>query len=505
LASNKLLLLAKTLYYFVLLASNQLFTAMVVGRETEIQILKEALGSSEAELIAVYGRRRVGKTFLIRNIYKDQLLFEFSGMHNSAIREQLEGFTLALSAMSKISIPLAVPKNWIQAFELLKNQLTPPIRKRKSVIFFDEFPWIDSHKSGFLGAFEHFWNSWASNQKNLVVVICGSAASWMIQKVVNNRGGLHNRITRRIRLLPFTLNETENYLRSRKVVLDRYQILQLYMVVGGIPHYLKDIRAGESTTQNIDRMCFSKDGLLQNEFNNLYDSLFAHADKHVAVIRALAGKQAGLTRNEIIDTCGFTTGGGITKLLDELQESGFIEAYIPFDKNVKQSIYKLSDEYSAFYLKFMEGNKISGPGSWVRQSASSSWKSWSGMAFERICLKHIPQIKRALGIAAVYTTESAWRYAPKVGQNGAQIDLLIDRQDFTINLCEIKFSTSEFIIDKKYASEIEQKRNIFREVTRTKKTIFPTMITTFGTRPNEYKLNLIQNEVKMDALFKGEE
>jgi AAA+ ATPase superfamily predicted ATPase len=496
-----ILLLAKTIIYFVVLAGNNSLTAMIVGRETETAILKQALETSESELIAVYGRRRVGKTFLIRNVYKDQLIFDFSGMHNSATSEQLESFTLALSAFSNASIPPETPKNWIRAFEMLKTYITHRIKRKKAVIFFDEFPWIDSHKSGFLQAFEHFWNSWASNQKKLVVVICGSAASWMIQKIVNNKGGLHNRITRRIRLLPFTLNEAETYLKSRRIILDRYQLLQLYMVLGGIPHYLKDIRPGESTAQNIDRMCFTKDGLLQNEFKNLYDSLFVQADKHIAVIRALAGRPAGLTRNEIIETCHFTTGGGITKLLEELLESGFIEAYIPFDKNVKQSIYKLSDEYSAFYLKFMEGSKVSGPGSWVRQSASSSWKSWSGMAFERICHKHIPQIKKALGIAAVYTQESAWRYAPKTGENGTQIDLLIDRQDFTINLCEIKFSTSEFTIDKKYASEIQAKVHIFRERTNTKKTVFPTMITTFGTRSNEYKLNLIQSEVKMESLF----
>ncbi len=474
---------------------------MIVGRETETEILKHALETSEAELIAVYGRRRVGKTYLIRHVYKDRLIFDFSGMHNSSTNEQLESFTLALSAFSKVSIPPATPRNWIQAFGILKNYTVPQIKRKKSVIFLDEFPWIDSHKSGFLSAFEHFWNSWASNQKNLVVVICGSAASWMIHKVVNNKGGLHNRITKKIRLLPFTLNETELYLKSRRIILDRYQLLQLYMVLGGIPHYLKDIRAGQSTIQNIDRMCFTKDGLLQNEFKNLYDSLFSQADKHIAVIRALAGKPGGLTRNEIIEICHFTTGGGTSKLLEELLESGFIQTYIPFDKNVKQSIYKLSDEYSAFYLKFMEGSKISGPGSWVRQAASSSWKSWSGMAFERICLKHIPQIKKALGISAVYTEESAWRYAPGTGENGTQIDLLIDRQDFTINLCEIKFSISEFTIDKKYASEIQAKVNIFRERTNTKKTVFPTMITTFGTKSNEYRLNLIQSEVKMESLF----
>lgn len=476
---------------------------MLVGRDHEIEILKQALKTSEAELIAIYGRRRVGKTFLVRQVYADRLLFDFSGMHNSPVQQQLENFSHTLTALSKTKIPLAVPSKWIQAFEVLKAYLTPLIRKQKSVIFFDELPWIDSRKSGFLSAFEHFWNSWASTQNNLVVVICGSAASWMIRKIVHNKGGLHNRITRRIRLLPFTLNESETYLKSRRINLDRYQLLQLYMVLGGIPHYLKNIEPGESATQSIDRLCFSKDGLLVDEFKNLYESLFDHADKHISVVRALAKKPGGLTRTEIIKVCSLTSGGTTTKLLEELSESGFINAVIPFDKNVKDSIYKLADEYSRFYLKFMEGNKASGSGTWIKQSTSTSWKSWSGSAFELVCLKHSRQIKKALGISGVYTEESAWRYPGGDGENGTQIDLIIDRQDFCVNVCEMKFSTTDFTIDKKYAAELRSKVNIFQTKTKTRKTIFLTMVTTFGTKANEYKLSLVQNEVKMDALFES--
>lgn len=476
---------------------------MLVGRDSEIEILKQALKTSEAELIAIYGRRRVGKTFLIRQVYADRLLFDFSGMHNSPVQQQLENFSHTLTALSKTKIPLAVPSKWIQAFEVLKTYLTPLIRKQKSVIFFDELPWIDSRKSGFLPAFEHFWNSWASSQNNLVVVICGSAASWMIRKIVNNRGGLHNRITRRIRLLPFTLNESETYLKSRRINLDRYQLLQLYMVLGGIPHYLKNIEPGESAIQSIDRLCFSKDGMLENEFKNLYESLFDHADKHIAVVRALARKPGGLTRTEIIKVCSLTSGGTTTKLLEELSESGFINAVIPFDKNVKDSIYKLADEFSRFYLKFMEGNKASGPGTWIKQSTLASWKSWSGSAFELVCLKHSMQIKKALGISGVYTEESAWRYPGGNGENGTQIDLVIDRQDFCVNVCEMKFSTTDFVIDKKYAAELSSKVNTFKAKTKTRKTIFLTMITTYGTKANEYKLGMVQNEVKMDALFEA--
>jgi hypothetical protein len=324
----------------------------------------------------------------------------------------------------------------------------------------------------------------------------------MIKNVVRNRGGLHNRITKKIRLLPFTLKETEQYLHSRSVRVDRYQLLQLYMVMGGIPPYLKEIKPAESATQTINRVCFSKNGLLQNEFKDLYYSLFEYPDKHIAIIRALARKPGGLTRKEIIDAVQMNTGGGATKLLEELEESGFISAVVPYDKNVRENIYRLSDEYSLFYIKFIEpGKKQTDKDSWMKLSGSSSWLSWSGYAFEAVCFKHIEPIKSALGIAGIYSEFSSWRHRPGKKGEGAQIDLLIDRADHCINICEMKFSLHEFIITKPYAAELERKLKVFREQIKTRKTLFLTMITSFGVKSNGYKINLVQRELKMEALF----
>lgn len=475
----------------------------LIGRKAEINILKEAITSNEAELVAVYGRRRVGKTFLIGQVYSRNLICEFSGVHNAPVHEQLNNFRNVIAKALNSSIPPAIPKNWTEAFSLLINFSEPLLKKQKAVIFFDEFPWLSSPKSGFLSAFEYFWNSWGSKQENLIVAICGSAASWMIKNIVNNKGGLHNRITRRMRLLPFTLYETSAYLKTRLINLDQYQILQVYMALGGIPHYLKEIKKGESATQIIDKLCFTKDGLLVNEFKNLYSSLFEMADRHIAVVKALAAKSSGLTRNEIISECGLVSGGGTTKLLDELIESGFVSTYLPFQKNVKESIYKLADEYSLFYLKFIEHSRATGPGTWMKKASSQSWKSWSGVAFESICLKHIVQIKQAIGISGIYTEESAWRFAPGKLGKGAQVDLLLDRQDVCISICEMKFSNEEYAISKSYASELQDKLNIFKSETKTKKTLFLTMVTTYGTKDNIYKTGLVQNEVTMDDLFKA--
>jgi len=473
----------------------------VIGRIEEKSLLQKIERSGEAELVAIFGRRRVGKTFLIRNGFSKRISFEFSGIHHATLGQQLENFSLALTNAAG-GLPIAKPESWLKAFEMLKQLFEPLVTKERAIVFFDEFPWIDTPRSGFLPAFENFWNSWASQKKNLIVIICGSAASWMIKKVINNRGGLHNRVTKRIRLLPFTIGETAEYLRQRKVKLDKYQLLQIYMAMGGIPQYLKEIELGDSAAQTIDRLCFTKDGLLVDEFSNLYHSLFDSAQSHIDIVRALAKKGKGMTRTELIEACNLTSGGFATQLLSELTESGFISTYIPFGKTSKDALFKLTDEYSLFYLKFIEGSKATGPGTWLRITPGSSWKSWSGNAFEGICMKHISQIKKAIGIADVYTEVSVWRYQPKIKtEKGTQIDLLIDRNDSCINICEMKFSAYPFEISKVYASELESKLSVFQQITKSRKTLFLTLLTTYGVKNNTNYPGLVQKELTMDALF----
>jgi hypothetical protein len=474
----------------------------IIGREEEKKILSDALQSKDAELIAVYGRRRIGKTFLIHNHYDKHIRFELTGVHEAGLKDQLHNFSLALQTSMAIPVAPADPTNWIDAFSLLSDHLKSLIKKEPVVIFLDELPWLCTPKSGFLQAFGHWWNTWASRRPLMKVVICGSAASWIIRNIINDRGGLHNRVTQRIRLLPFTLAETEHFLHHHGVKLDRYQILQLYMAMGGIPQYFKQIKKGESAAQSIDRLCFTTNGMLKTEFDDLYKSLFAHAENHEVIVRVLSKKVKGMTRAEIIDACGFTTGGWTTELFNELEQSGFITQYIPFDRTIRDAIYKLSDEYSLFYLKFIEGARATGAGTWLRLSQTQSYTSWSGFAFEAVCQKHVDAIKQALGIAGVYTEASGWRYTPKKGETGAQIDLLLDRADHCINLCEMKFSAREFTIEKKYASELDNKVTVFKDQTKTKKTIFPTMITTYGTKQNMYYTGRIISEVTMEYLFK---
>lgn len=476
-----------------------------IGREAELQVFSEALTSQGPELVAVFGRRRVGKTFLIRHAYKKQMVFEFSGVKDTRASHQLERFRIALTKTFALETPPAKLPSWLHAFSLLSDLLeeSATTSKKKRVIFLDEFPWMDSPRSGFLAAFDHFWNSWATKQSYLVVVICGSAASWMIQNVVRNKGGLHNRLTRRIRLAPFNLKETELFLQSQRIQLKRYQIVQLYMMMGGIPHYLKELRRGESVEQAIDRLFFAQDGLLREEFESLYPALFDQPERHLAVVRVLADKPSGMTRNQLIEVCPFDSGGSTTKMLDELVESGFVQQYFPFGKTNKDIVYKLCDEYTIFYFKFIENSKAFGQGAWMNKSQTPVYRIWCGLAFENVCLKHVSQIKKGLGISGIYTEQSLWRADGKNEEHGAQIDLLLDRADNCINLIEIKFSVSEFVIDKKYAAELENKKRVFADKTGTRKNLFLTMLTSYGVKKNEHFYNTIQRELTMDALFEA--
>lgn len=475
---------------------------IIIGRDAEKKVLKEMLHSKEAELIAILGRRRVGKTFLVRNYYQQQLVFECTGIHEAGLPDQLLNFSRSLQQAMQSTVPPATPNNWGQAFTFLSDFLITKLKSQTAVVLFDEFPWIHTPKSGFLTAFGHWWNTWASRQPKLKVVICGSAASWMIENVLHNKGGLHNRVSRTLQLLPFNLQESEEYLKSRGVKLDHYQILQLYMAMGGIPQYLKQVDRGKSTQQVIDELFFEKNAMLKNEFSVLYKSLFDNASHHEAIVRVLAKKAKGMSRSEVIQACGLSTGGTTTRLFEELEQSGFITQYIPFEKTSRDAIYKLTDEYSLFYLKFIDHARATGSGTWHTLAEGQSYNSWTGYAFEAVCQKHLPQIKKGLGISGVYTEASGWRYVPKKGEKGAQVDLLLDRADHCINLCEMKFSAEEFTIDKKYAGELDSKISVFKAQTKTKKTIFPTMVTTYGTKKNMYYTGRIISEVTMEDLFK---
>ncbi len=471
----------------------------LVGRLGELAQLRKILKTDKPAFAAVYGRRRIGKTFLIRAAFNDEFAFTLTGMANVNTHMQLANFYLSLQRHYPDQ-QITPPSNWLSAFDQLVEILHKGAPGKK-VIFLDELPWLDTAQSGFLPALEHFWNSWASKRKDIILVVCGSAASWMISQLLNSRGGLHNRVTHQISLAPFTLYETELFFRSKSAAFDRYQLILLYMVMGGVPFYLDQVDPSLSAAQNIDRLCFDKNGPLRREFDNLYRSLFLNAGRHITIVEALGKKARGLTRDELLVASGLPNGGGTTRMLNELEESGFIRRYSGYGKKQRDSIYQLADFYSFFYLKWMKRSGTLDANTWLKQIDTPAQRAWGGYAFEQVCLAHISQIKQALGISGIDTTSSSWIGSD--GEKGAQVDLLIDRRDRVINLCEMKFSIHSFTIDKKYAGELAEKIRIFREHSKTRKAIYLTMITTFGLTPNSYAHSMVQNDLAMDVLFEN--
>lgn len=467
----------------------------IIGRTFEIEKLNQIVKSEKSEFVALYGRRRVGKTFLVREYFKNNFAFYLTGIKDATLKEQLYNFSNSYENCFKKELK-ETPTNWQQAFNELSKTLGKSKTKKK-VIFIDELPWLATPKSNFLNALNYFWNHWASNRNDIILIVCGSAASWMINKIVKNTGGLHNRITEKIKINPFTLKETELFLKHKNIVLNRHQIIELQMIYGGIPYYLESLKKGKSLAQNIDETCFSKSGLLYDEFENLYASLFNNHEIHVKVIEALSKKNSGLNRDELLKLTKISDGGSFTKILEELEESGFIRKYTYFGKSKRDSLFQLIDFYSLFYFNFLKNNQQENY--WTTNIDNPKHRAWSGYSFELLCLMHENQIKKALGIGGVQANVSSWK-SKNTDQN-VQIDLLFDRRDQVITICEMKYSIHTFTIDKNYAQNLRNKLAVFRQETQTRSAVHLAMVTTYGVLENENCFDLVQNNITMDSLF----
>ena len=472
----------------------------IIGRAYEMQLLEQCVQSKESELVVVYGRRRVGKTFLVNQFFKNKYAFKLTGVYHQPTSVQLERFATQMEEYSGYS---TIPENWYKAFDMLKKHLQQTTTQGKKVVFIDEMPWLDTEESNFVAAFEQFWNGWASAEGDILLIACGSATSWMTNKLLANQGGLFNRCGTRLFVRPFTLKETEEYLLSKEIEWTRYDIAECYMIMGGIPFYLKQLSPKWTYTQNIDNVFFKEKGLLWDEFSHLYDTFFKQPENHIAVVEALSKKRMGLTRNEIIKATKLHDNGNLTTILDNLTNNEFIRPYNYFGKKKQDTIYQLTDFYSMFYFSYIKDNYSRDPHYWTNHMDDPSRRSWAGYTFEQLCLYHLDQIKQAIGISAVQCEVSAWFHKSAEGEErkrGAQIDLLIDRRDRVINVCEMKFSINEFTINKDYETALRNKMETFREESKTKKALQLTMITTYGVKKNMYS-SRVQSEVVLDDLF----
>ena len=473
---------------------------MLIGRKEEIRKLKDAYASKTSEFIAVYGRRRVGKTFLVREVFDYNFTFHHAGISKKPLKIQLNRFHASLIKQGLTDCPKFA--DWYEAFDALEVLINQSDSKKK-IIFLDEIAWMETPKSNFVSALESFWNSVASNRKDVLMIICASATSWIVKNVLKDRGGLHNRVTKKLPLAPFTLKECEDYAAKQGLKLRRHQILNLYMVMGGVAHYWSLLDKSLSVAQNIDALFFGKNPELKGEFNELYDALFKKPEPYKKIIITLSKKMEGMTMTELRKAGKIPDGGVLTGRLRELEECGFIVSSRSFHKAKKDTIYKLIDNYTIFYFKYVRENEKT-ENFWTKPIDPNSIRSWSGLAFERVCMQHISQLKQAMGMSAVATTEYAWRSDPKKkrtdDEDGAQIDLLIERGDGVINICEMKWSTNEYTLTKQDEKNLSNKVEVFEYQTGTKCSIIVTMVTTFGVKHNMY-YDSIQSEVTIDQLF----
>lgn len=472
---------------------------MLVGRLAEQRILTEAYQGEESEFVAVYGRRRVGKTYLIRETFGDRIDFQHSGIANGTLREQLRAFGEALRLHS--GRRCHNPADWFEAFEMLAQYLLSLPAARRKIVFLDELPWMDTPRSHFLNALEHFWNAWASARKDIVLLVCGSATSWMVGKLLKNYGGLHNRLTRRILLLPFTLRECEEFANGRKLDLSRGQLLDAYMVFGGVAYYWSLMERGLSVEQNVDQLLFQENGQLHWEFNALYASLFRHSEGHVRIVTALAGKKSGLTRMDLLEHLKCHNDTQLTTALNDLVACGFIRCYNSFSEKKREKLYQLIDNFTLFYFQFLQNLDSDSGQTWLNTINTPRHNTWRGLAFERICLLHIEQIKHALSISGIQSRIASWNCRPSEEiPQGAQVDLVIDRKDGVVNLCEMKYSAEPYAMTLQTLNEIKRKNAVFRQATHTRKALHSVLITANELVPNRYSAE-IPIKLTADQLF----
>ena len=463
----------------------------MIGRTKERNQLLEAFASNDSEFVAVYGRRRVGKTYLVRETFVQGFAFQHTGVKNGAVAVQLARFRQSLIEHGHVDCPEL--KDWFEAFDQLKVVIKKDEADRK-VVFIDEIPWMGRSDPHFISAVEHFWNGWVSARKDVLFIVCGSATSWVLEKIVHNRDGLHNRVTYRIRLDPFTLKECEEYARSRGLDYTRDQLAECYMILGGIPMYWRYLERGRSVAQNIDEMFFAGSEKLENEFDELYASLFEHPEPYLAIVTALAKKKCGMTRGEVAEASGVENGGWLSRYLKVLEQCGFIRRFTELGKKTKGAVFQLIDNFTLFYFRFMESNRSNDSHYWSAMLDSHVHSTWAGLAFERLCLLHVDGIKRALGISGVLANVHSWR------NPNAQIDLLIDRRDGVINICEMKYCAGQYTMTAEDDASLANKKVELKNAVNARKAIHLTMVTSFGVRPNAYA-NKVQSFVTLEDLF----
>lgn len=479
----------------------------LIGREKEVQELERLYRTDKSEFVAVYGRRRVGKTYLINQVFSDRIVFRHTGItpvdinsriEKSPMKVQLKAFFRSLNEQGGDF--RKIPHDWYEAFLMLKELLEKKKNGKKRVVFLDELSFMDTRKSEFIPALSDFYNNYVSRQSDILLIVCGSATSYILNNLVNNHAGLYDRLTYQMKISPFKLKDTELLLLHNGWKLPRLEITKAYMIFGGIPFYLDYLNPDYSLARNIDNLIFRKEGSLRNEFSRLFSSTFTNAELTEKIVRSLFKKRIGLTKDELLKSLGKSDSPAFRNAVLALEESDFVLKYIPFGGKKKDERIKLIDPFCLFYLRFVDRNSAFNESFYSDNQFSQPVLSAQGYGFEDVCFNHIPEIKKALGISGVQCEVGPYFQKDTDNNKAYQIDMVIVRKDNVVDLCEAKFSLSEFELNLKGNQRLAEKISHLNELLPKRYIVQAVLLTTFGLKNSQYS-STFQSVITLDDLF----
>jgi hypothetical protein len=409
---------------------------MFVGRKNELRMLNDAYRSGKDELVVLYGRRRIGKSSLVKRFAeKKKAYYEFEALEGETTPGQINHFLQQLKKQIDDPILDSVRfANWEQVFTYLTEKVINRKSKVKKILFLDELPWMAAGRIRLVSLLKYYWdNHWKS--KHVMLILCGSVASFMVKKVLHSNA-LYGRTTIEILLKGFSPEEAARLLSKKR---SREETLNYQLVFGGVPKYLEQINTSQSFNKNMNTLCFSPHGIMLKEVERIFYSQFREPRTYLKIINLL--KNGIFSLSEISSKTKIPSGGGLKQYLKNLERAEMIRSYIPFDRsgNSKFKKYTLADEFLVFFFKYMGPNlrviKESSSRRLFETLTQNSFDSWLGFAFERFCLKHAGLLALVMDFADDILLASPYF---KKNDERFQIDLLYQRADRVITVCEIK-------------------------------------------------------------------
>ncbi len=473
----------------------------IISRKEEKKDLEYCERSKKSELICVYGRRRVGKTFLVEQTFRD-FAFRAVGLEKGTTKQQLKSFGQRLIEYGDDI--KQTPENWFEAFSRLDKILSGESIRRslngKKIVFLDEFPWFATKKSDFLVAFEDYWNRRGTQDGDLLFIICGSATSWIIKNVIKNTGNMFQRVTKKICVEPFTLAETELFFKDREFDWSREQIAECQMIFGGLPFFFDLMNTSQSLVKNINRLLFDKDALFGDETKKLLDATLSESPIYEKILSKLAFARYGIKKSELQVEIA-APNGTYGRAVQDLVDCGYVIEYKKKYEEYNPLYIQLVDPFLLFHYHYLSKEKrIDSYEDLIGNIGR--YDNWRGTAFEILCLNNTASIKSALGIRGVKTECYPWYNSTDKKNERVQIDMVIERADKITNLCEIKYTNKPFVIDASYEQELIKKRDIFKEKTGTSQALKVIIISAAGVSGTRYT-SYISDIITLDDIFEG--